>query len=298
MMNKLGSQMASMRLTGHPGFDFIIDLTTPASSPCSSPVSETCDSEYEADDEAGKLEDTAPVPAPTPVQQMISSLPFSGISTLQNYLHHYALTMTDVEALVPAFLHNRILMNKLAENIGYFSVYGSITPAEVEKMLIHILTKGDIHHDLYELTISQVAYFDRQASLQDSRRQSLEHVEHPVQTENKKEMTVKNKKPKKVTKPQTPVIVHKQKHVGYPAGESFAQTRLHNGPGLYDKKKPNICLPKNDTRKVWTKSGATIMGESLAEEKELQWTKTKPDARFLFKEKTSAKIVVRLPPQP
>ncbi|KAA8621564.1 hypothetical protein PtrSN002B_010752 [Pyrenophora tritici-repentis] len=58
-----------------------------------------------------------------------------------------------------------------------------------------------------------------------------------------------------------------------------------------------VKLPEESTRKVWTKPDDPIMGETLAEEKDLQWTKTKPDTKFLFKEKKSATIVVKLPPR-
>ncbi|KAF7573456.1 hypothetical protein PtrM4_083610 [Pyrenophora tritici-repentis] len=193
-----------------------------------------------SDDEAGNSDNTTPIPVQIPVQQMIS-LPISGVSALTAYLHYYPSTVADVEALVSAFIEEHALMDKLAENIGYFSVYGFITPVEVEQMLIHILIKGEVYHELYELTNSQIAYFNHQASLQDLGHQGLEHIEPPVRTESKK-----SKKTKNAPKHQTPASV---RHAGYPTGESFAQTRLHNGPGLYDKK-ATFCLPKNDTREV------------------------------------------------
>ncbi|KAI1539770.1 hypothetical protein A1F96_05863, partial [Pyrenophora tritici-repentis] len=166
-----------------------------------------------SDDEAGNSDNTTPIPVQIPVQQMIS-LPISGVSALTAYLHYYPSTVADVEALVSAFIEEHALMDKLAENIGYFSVYGFITP---------------------------IAYFNHQASLQDLGHQGLEHIEPPVRTESKK-----SKKTKNAPKHQTPASV---RHAGYPTGESFAQTRLHNGPGLYDKK-ATFCLPKNDTREV------------------------------------------------
>ncbi|KAG9380981.1 hypothetical protein A1F94_008301 [Pyrenophora tritici-repentis] len=165
--------------------------------------------------ENGNSDNTTPIPVQIPVQQMIS-LPISGVSALTAYLHYYPSTVADVEALVSAFIEEHALMDKLAENIGYFSVYGFITPVEI-------------------------AYFNHQASLQDLGHQGLEHIEPPVRTESKK-----SKKTKNAPKHQTPASV---RHAGYPTGESFAQTRLHNGPGLYDKK-ATFCLPKNDTREV------------------------------------------------
>ena len=314
-MNKLASQMALSRQSGYSNCKFIIDLTTPDSSRCSSPVSEICDLGYSTGDEAESVEDAAPLPPPTPVQQMVSNLPVSGMSILINYLHDHASTIVDVEALVPAFLYNPAIMNKLAENIGYYSAYGFITSTELEQILVHVLAKGDVRNCFYELIKSQIAYFNQEASLRNPRRQGLEQNEHLVRTGDKKK-----KKPKRKAKQKTeaapapnqsaqarPEKEQKPAPVSAPDSDVsetkvniqtgfFSRSRLHNGPGLYDKKRPIVRLPKHDTQEVWTQPGAKIMGGTLREEKELQWVKTKPESGFLFKDKKKARIVVKLPP--
>ena len=237
------------------------------------------------------------------------------MSILLNYLHDYALTIADIETSVPALLYNPAIMNKLAENIGYYSAYGSITSTELEQMLVHVLAKGNVRNCVYELTKSQIAYFNQEASLNNPRRQGLEQNKHLVRTGDKK------KKPKRKAKQQAEVAqtpnqpaqalsVKEQKPAPAFAFDSdvsetkvnvrtgdFSRSRLHNGPGLYDRKHPIVPLPKNDTRELWTQRGATIMGETFREEKELQWVKAKPDSGFLFKDKKKAKIVMKLPPR-
>lgn len=322
---ELESQTAHLNLSGHPPWKLIIDLTTPESSPCPSPVSETSDSNDSTDGEVDSMEETAPPPLPTPVQQMINILPFSGEASLLNYLHSYALTIADVEALVPKLLDNRIIMDKLAENIGYYSAHGSTTSTEIEQMLIYLVGNGDlldrgtVDYRVYELTVSQINHFTEQASLQFPRRQGTQHNEYPVRTGNmtepKKEiyhracagpsMDKQHKKHgqptqvgqgKKKKQETAPDSSYDYNLPGFPDGQDATRTRKHNGPGLYDKKRPITRLPVNDTRQVWAKPGI-VVDEKIESEQQLDWTRTKPTSRFLFKAK-KAKMVVKLPPPP
>ncbi|KAF1849395.1 uncharacterized protein K460DRAFT_354247 [Cucurbitaria berberidis CBS 394.84] len=82
----------------------------------------------------------------------------------------------------------------------------------------------------------------------------------------------------------------------------FSQTRLHNGPGLTDKRKPIVRLPQaQDLAKVESKKAETEKVESKKVKSkkadyDFLWAKTRSSPDLLGRKKCEV-IVVKLPPQ-
>jgi hypothetical protein len=58
-----------------------------------------------------------------------------------------------------------------------------------------------------------------------------------------------------------------------PKGEDFSRTRLHNGPGLTDRKRPKVRLPQIDDRRTEVLVLTASMDKSV--ESEYMWARTK-----------------------
>jgi hypothetical protein len=92
--------------------------------------------------------------------------------------------------------------------------------------------------------------------------------------------------------------------MGRPCGSGdFSRTRLHNGPGLMDRKRPKVCLPQVDMRNVVTTVEDLIVKEEKMYDDDflgrLSWVKTKSTFDFLYEKKIrklKRGIVVKLPP--
>jgi hypothetical protein len=83
----------------------------------------------------------------------------------------------------------------------------------------------------------------------------------------------------------------------------FSRTRLHNGPGLMDRKRPKVCLPQVDLRNIVTTVEDLIVGEEKMSDDDflgrILWAKTKPSFDFLYEKKVGKLkrgIVFKLPP--
>ncbi|RMZ70702.1 hypothetical protein GMOD_00000833 [Pyrenophora seminiperda CCB06] len=253
----------------------------------------TSDSEDSTDDERESVDDTARLPLPTPVQHLAKVLSKPGASPLsksllRDHLYNRVLTLSDVQALVPRLNSNRNVMQQMAENIGYNSGHGFIAPLEAEQMLMHILANGDDQNKLFELTQAKIAQFDRKTSSSNgTRRQGLEHNELPVRTKGTtKKQDAKKAKAAPVTgkkaeaapvakldsKKAEAAPVVKVSNTASPSSDidirfgdattlpgDFSRSRLHNGPGLYNRRRPRVCLPRNDTRQVLTEPGMIMV---------------------------------------
>jgi hypothetical protein len=146
----------------------IINLS-PCSSAPSSPTSEV--DEIDSAFEAMSIRSTEQPPPDPTVPNMVSSLkhlwqtkaPKLLVAQLEDALigrlHHVATTLTDVEAMIPVLNNNFRVIYKLATNIGLYHARNQISDADVEAMLIHILTHGDKHNKVFERTKEQIERF-------------------------------------------------------------------------------------------------------------------------------------------
>jgi hypothetical protein len=146
----------------------IINLS-PCSSAPSSPTSEV--DEIDSAFEAMSIRSTEQPPPDPTVPNMVSSLkhiwqtkaPKPLVAQLEDALigrlHHVAATLTDVEAMIPVLNNNFRVIYKLATNIGLYHARNQISDADVEAMLIHILTHGDKHNKVFERTKDQIERF-------------------------------------------------------------------------------------------------------------------------------------------
>jgi hypothetical protein len=81
-----------------------------------------------------------------------------------------------------------------------------------------------------------------------------------------------------------------------PKGEDFSRTRLHNGPGLMDRKRPKVHLPQVDTRCIVATPVTVSVGKHESAENEYMWAKTESHPEFMFGKENA--IVVSFPSKP
>jgi hypothetical protein len=63
-----------------------------------------------------------------------------------------------------------------------------------------------------------------------------------------------------------------------PKGEDFSRTRLHNGPGLTDRKRPKVRLPQTDSRRTPTVLVMPALEDRSAEREDI-WARTKVECQ-------------------
>jgi hypothetical protein len=274
-MSTLESQVASLSLIGYMGWQCVNDLVLSDSSVCSSPTSDTSDLRQLSDNgnnDRTDIKHSPPTP-PTLLEQMISDLPTAGERPLLQHLIGQPATLSDVESLVPALIGSPKIMGQLVVNIAYYNACGVITPSGLETILIHLLAVGDERHDLYETTKARI-------ELENRRHRHFEQMERQNRI---KEFKNTGRRVSSVQHSET---------IG-----DFSRSRLHNGPGLTDRKHPKVRLPQNDTRQVSTMPHLLVSDMNTRVEHDHQWSKTGPTPYLQFGERRRGeKIVVKLPP--
>jgi hypothetical protein len=76
--------------------------------------------------------------------------------------------------------------------------------------------------------------------------------------------------------------------VALPKGQDFSRTRLHNRPGLTDKRRSKIRLPHVDTHCIKTKPVATVIVKDESADCDHIWAKTQSNPDFIFGKKKDA----------
>ncbi|KAH6883090.1 hypothetical protein BKA58DRAFT_30206 [Alternaria rosae] len=214
-------------------------------------------------------------PLPTLVGQIARRLHVKGERPLLQHMSHHPMTVADVEALVPALMSRRKIMDQLVINIGYFSARSLIPSSDLENMLIHLLVVGDEQHYLYEEAKTRT----------ELERRRYRHFEHMQRQKRIKDIKDLKKKGRQVSS------VHHCESIG-----DFSLSRLHSGPGLTDRKYPRVRLPQNDTRQVSLMPDLSVSGTSTSVEHGNMWTRTGSLSEFVFgREGRGGKIVVKLP---
>lgn len=313
--------------------------------------------EVDLDDEEEELTseqvpDCAPIPL-TVVQEMTHFIlaardrqsidTSSSESALLDYLHRVSVTVSDVEAMIPALNHNTRIMRKLALNIGWHRAQDHITELELEEMLIHILGQGDRGHELFEQTKARVTYHLDEAVRNDVQKREREErqrrraeeeaqraqswaqlcrrpaavrgkkpaeligtaqlqgeyqynsaletpsrswaqvVRAPAMPTKKEALAAKKPQPSKIVPavPLTKAMVE--------AG-LWVRSRLHNGPGLQDKKAPAVKLPSKDARLIFLESKTRVVRHDKG-----SVVASKPSLETLAILKRGMPIVVKLP---
>jgi hypothetical protein len=232
---------------------------------------------------------------------------FDGEVALLTHLHSNAITLPDVEALVPSLRHNFKVMGKLA-TIGFFHSRGCINSQDLEQILIHVFTHDDHQNSLFQRTTAQIErvqreqadrYMSRLTEKQQHQRQQRDDILRQRHAE-------KEHRDAKHRRQTIPLMYRKISSQGFlPAGYSsiadvitevdamdwtqaqkiqkvnaaacenartgrkkvkkidvvpvqakkapvvtvdsfWAKTRLHNGPGLEDRRRPKVKLPQKD----------------------------------------------------
>jgi hypothetical protein len=267
--------MASLSLIGYMGWQCVNDLVLSDSSACSSPTSDTSDLEQLSSNgtsDGTGIKHSPPTP-PTLLERMISDLPTAGERPLLQHLICQPVTLSDVESLVPALIGSPNIMGQLVVNIAYYNACGVITPSDLESILIHLLAVGDERHYLYETTKARI-------ELENRRHRHFEQMQRQ-----------KRIKDSKNTARRVSSVEHSET-IG-----DFSRSRLHNGPGLTDRKHPKIRLPQNDTRQVSTMPQLLVSDMNTRVEHDHSWSQTEPIPYFRFGERRRGeKIVVKLPP--
>jgi len=156
---------------------FIIDIT-PCSTAPSSPAFECEKVDEYFDHEPRSVSDPIAEdckPSKSVVHGMVSSLQtlyaakasqdliIASEEALLAHLHTTAVTVADVEALVPAMNRNRRILFKLATNIGLYNARHCISQPDLETMLIHIFTHDDHRYSLFSRTTAQIERFEHEA---------------------------------------------------------------------------------------------------------------------------------------
>jgi hypothetical protein len=270
------------------GTSGLFDLNYPPSPAASSSAFETSDTaDIEhlslADEYQHATEHTIPIGTPlqpTIVEHLVNAMsawPYRQPQemTLLSYLHHNAATLTDVEALIPALNDNIAVMSKLADNIGYLYTPSS-TPTnpspELEAILGHILAQGDVMHQTYEMTKMHLQYCNNQiCQIERQRRRHMrnENMERKLYLKTLEWEAEQKRKGLPAPKIETQLRAFKVALPNFPSpspptnlpkGEDFSRTRLHNGPGLMDRKRPRVHLPPVNTRRIVAMPAAISVG--------------------------------------
>jgi hypothetical protein len=258
-----------------------------------------------ADEHKIAIEDIAAMALsqPTMVEHLVSALLSAWPHcqpqemTLMSYLYHNAAILTDVEALIPALNENTTVMPELAHNIGYFYTPSS-TPTnpspQLEAILGHILTQGDAMHQTYEMSKRHLQYYNKrlcQVDLQRCRRgynedrerkQYLKTLEGEAEQRRKGPPAPKTQMQLRALKVALPSLASPQPLIGLPKGKDFSRTRLHNGPGLMDRKRPKVRLSQVDTRRTLVTAAGTSVGKHKSAESDHKWATTKSNPDFIF----------------
>jgi hypothetical protein len=202
-------------------YEKIIITFTPPGSPTSQK------SEDESYFEEALAADTTQSPPPTPVQAMVScllqllaakesdkSLIRAAEDVLINHLHSTAVTLSDVEAILPPnswnprtqrpitpslALNNRV-RGKLAANIGLNVSRGRISADELKEMKIHIHRNGDEKDWLFNRVNEQVERFKAEseafmfAKLTEKQKKQRAHQERQTLQQEEKANRLKTAK--------------------------------------------------------------------------------------------------------
>ncbi|EAT81983.2 hypothetical protein HBH56_104000 [Parastagonospora nodorum] len=128
---------------------------------------------------------------------------------------------------------NRNVMSALAGNIAYFAAWDVIRPIELEAMLTHIVS---INPSLFDVV-------KRHAEAEKLVREcgAVPCSQQVIYDEGKHSATVPATKKNKKRK-EKPITTLRRDWEEEMCGW-FAVTRLHNGPGLMDRKPPSVKLP-------------------------------------------------------
>jgi hypothetical protein len=320
--------VAQMPAPKNNGTSGLFDLNYPPSPAPSSSASETSETSDMFDTEHLSLsdeyedvtEDTVPTvtpPQPTTVEHLVNALLSAWPHcqpqemTLLIYLHHNAATLTDVDALIPALNDNIPVMSKLADNIGYFYTPSS-TPTnpsrELEAILGHILAQSDAMYQTYEMTNMHLRYYNNQLCQVEPQRRRRVHNEDKERKQYLKTLKREAEQRRKglpVPKAQIqlralqvvlPSLTSPQAPTGLAKGEDFSRTRLHNGPGLMDRKRPMVRLSQVDTRSTVATPAGISVGKHKSAESDHVWADTKSNPEFLFGKKDA--IVFSFPSKP
>ena len=274
-ISTLESQVVSLSLGGHVRWQFRIDLTTPESPTCSSPTSEAIAFNYPPDsaDLIDSVEVDVPLSFPALIKQIMSKMPFTGERPLLEHLLWKPVTLADVEFPVPAFIKSAVVMDQLVVNIGYFSALGLIPSHDLERMLLYLLTVGDDQSYLYKTTKARIE-FERQ------RRQHLEYIDSQKRVE---------------PCGQLDRVINRVQH--FATGVDFSRSRLHNGPGLTDRKHPKVRLPQNGTRLASAMPSLLASEMNTEPEQYSLWGQSKAIFDSLSDRKQKGEIVANLPPK-
>ncbi|KAF1945900.1 hypothetical protein EJ02DRAFT_431135 [Clathrospora elynae] len=195
----------------------------------------------------------------------------------------------------------------------------------VRRVLCRAAYAGDQQHCLFELTKSQIANFNHKACRTDPDAATV-NISNVSNTTNM--FGNSRKRPStgaaqgayaalhpaiwealKLPKPPAPSKKQQKaktwaKVLQPDSNESFSDSgktqdssrpRMHNDPGLTDRRWPKVCLPQADTREVRT----TLEDLAAVKDKKIDhdrlWPKTKSSLEFLFSRKKGEMRVVKLP---
>jgi hypothetical protein len=194
---------------------------------------------------------------------------------LLTHLHTNPVTLADVQTLIPYLSFGNRITNKLATNISLHHARGAISESVVEDMLIHMLnhnsalmahTRDQISRFQHEREQRQLHYLSekqRRLCFQDER----ERRKQQAKKEDENTLRCRCVVPAQCCEKSDFAPYDCGSVVGIVAEDGlswkkvqqvqryarmaqvevdmkfFSQTRLHNGPGLTDKKLPKVRLP-------------------------------------------------------
>lgn len=176
------------------------------------------------------------------------------------------------------------MIGKLAANIGLNTSRGRISADDLDAMKVHILTQSDENSWLFNRVNEQVERFRAQSEeyklskLTEQQKNQRAHQNRQRMQKEEKEQKVKAEKAEKELKrfraafpeeghapieyspydtlvdmyietyglawDKIPKVRPLKKSIEPLGIGSFAMTRLNNGPGLNDRKMPQVCIPK------------------------------------------------------
>jgi hypothetical protein len=276
---------------------------------------------------------------------------------LLTHLHSNAVTLPDVEALVPSLRYNFKVMGKLATNIGLYHSRGCINSQDLEQILIHIFTHDDHQNYLFQRTTAQIERFqreraDRYWSRLTAKQQQQQQQREDILRQRHAEKEHRDAKHRRQTIPSMyrKVSLHgflpgecssiadviteidgmdwtQAQKIQEAAGENtrtrrnkvkkadvapvqaekadvvtvdsfWAKTRLHNGPGLEDRRRPKLKLPRKDGDGRVVLMAVEDVGFVVTKcwRTELL-VQSKAVMTDLLSKKNGAEVVVRLPPR-
>jgi len=129
---------------------------------------------------------------------------------------------------------NGNVMSALAGNIAYFAAWDAITSAELEDMLVHIVSMDPRLFDLVKRNLEVEAWVRRYGVVpRVDMVADVQQADFAAQPAKKKK-----KKQRKEKQFCTLRAEWEEEMCGW-----FAATRLHNGPGLMDRRVPVVQLP-------------------------------------------------------